>query len=90
MKPSGGFEPAWNLASAGTSSSNGLRLRLHSVGASGCVVLGAPDYYGRFGFKVVDGLLYPGVPDEYFQGLSFSGEFPQGEVAYHEALSAQG
>ena len=27
---------------------------------------------------------------EYFQALSFSGEFPQGEVSYHEAFSAQG
>lgn len=63
---------------------------LQAAGASGCVVLGDPDYYGRFGFKVVDGLVYPGVPAEYFQGLSFSGEVPQGEVSYHEAFLAQG
>lgn len=60
------------------------------VGASGCVVLGDPAYYERFGFKVVDGLFFPGVPAEYFQALSFSGEFPEGEVSYHEAFSAQG
>lgn len=63
---------------------------LEAMGASGCVVLGDPSYYGRFGFKVVDGLVYPGVPAEYFQSLSFSGEFPQGEVSYHETFSAQG
>ncbi|WP_280554739.1 N-acetyltransferase [Halomonas sp. 25-S5] len=63
---------------------------LEAIGASGCVVLGDPGYYGRFGFKVVDGLVYPGVPAEYFQALSFSDEFPQGEVSYHEAFSAQG
>jgi putative acetyltransferase len=63
---------------------------LEAMGASGCVVLGDPGYYGRFGFKVVDGLGYPGVPAEYFQALSFSGEVPQGEVSYHEAFSAQG
>lgn len=63
---------------------------LKSMGATGCVVLGDPGYYGRFGFKVVDGLVYPGVPAEYFQALSFDGKFPQGEVAYHEAFSAQG
>ena len=63
---------------------------LEEVGASGCVVLGDPAYYGRFGFEVVDGLVFPGVPAEYFQALSFSGEFPQGEVLYHEAFSAQG
>ncbi len=63
---------------------------LKEMGASGCVVLGDPDYYGRFGFKVLDGLVYPGVPAEYFQELSFSGEVPQGEVSYHEAFSTQG
>ena len=63
---------------------------LKAMGAAGCVVLGDPGYYGRFGFKVVDGLVYPGVPAEYFQALSFDGKFPHGEVAYHAAFSAQG
>ncbi|WP_275288629.1 GNAT family N-acetyltransferase [Halomonas elongata] len=63
---------------------------LEAMGASGCVVLGDPGYYGRFGFKAVDGLFYPGVPAEYFQALSFSGELPKGKVSYHEAFSAQG
>lgn len=63
---------------------------LSEKGAAGCVVLGDPSYYGRFGFKVVGGLVFPGVPVEYFQALSFGGVFPQGEVAYHEAFSAQG
>lgn len=63
---------------------------LEAMGASGCVVLGDPDYYGRFGFKVVDGLVYPGVPADYFLGLSFSDEVQQGEVSYHEAFAAQG
>jgi len=62
---------------------------LKAMGASGCVVLGDPDYYSRFGFKVVDGLVYPDVPAEYFQALSFTGKFPQGVVSYHEAYSAQ-
>lgn len=47
---------------------------------------GDPAYYGRFGFKVVDELLLPGVPAEYFQALLFSGEFPKGEVSYHQAF----
>lgn len=57
--------------------------------AAGCVVLGDPNYYSRFGFKVISGLIFPGVPAEYFQALSFDGQFPQGEVAYQEAFSAQ-
>lgn len=62
---------------------------LESMGASGCVVLGDPEYYGRFGFKVVDELILPGVPAEYFQALSFNDEFPKGEVSYHEEFSAK-
>lgn len=61
---------------------------LKAKAAAGCVVLGDPAYYSRFGFRVVDGLIYPGVPVEYFQALSFTGSFPQGDVAYHTAFSA--
>ena len=59
-------------------------------GAAGCVVLGEPGYYERFGFKVVEGLTFTGAPAEYFQAKSYDGRFPKGEVAYHEAFSAQG
>jgi putative acetyltransferase len=62
---------------------------LQKRGAAGCVVLGDPGYYGSFGFQAVDGLVFPGVPAEYFQALSFDDGFPQGEVTYHEAFSAQ-
>lgn len=63
---------------------------LETIGAAGCVVLGDPGFYGRFGFKVIDGLVFPGVPPEYFQARSFDATFPFGEVAYHEAFSARG
>lgn len=62
---------------------------LETMGASGCVVLGDPGYYSRFGFKLVDGLVFPGVPAEYFQALSFNDSFPHGEVAYNEAFYVQ-
>lgn len=62
---------------------------LAAMGASGCVVLGDPGYYGRFGFRVVEGLFYPGAPVEFFQALSFGDAFPQGAVSYHEAFSAE-
>ncbi|MCC5808987.1 MAG: N-acetyltransferase [Ectothiorhodospiraceae bacterium] len=62
---------------------------IEAGGASGCVVLGDPGYYGRFGFKVVEGLVLSGVPPEYFQAVSFGAGFAQGEVSYHEAFSAQ-
>lgn len=58
------------------------------LGAEGCVVLGDPCFYRRFGFRVNNGLIYPAVPREYFQVLSFTGRFSQGEVSYHEAFTA--
>lgn len=63
--------------------------RLKKNGASGCVLLGEPAYYGRFGFKAEAGLVYPGVPPEYFQVLSLDGSTPRGTVSYHEAFEVQ-
>jgi putative acetyltransferase len=57
--------------------------RLQGQGAQGCVVLGDPAYYRRFGFESDPGLRYGDVPPAYFQRLRFSGATPHGEVAYH-------
>ena len=65
-----------------------LRL-LRSRGACGCVVLGEPHYYRRFGFQADPGLILPGVPPEYFLALSFDSSQPRGTVTYHEAFNAQ-
>jgi putative acetyltransferase len=62
---------------------------LRDRGAAGCVVLGEPGYYGRFGFRTVPRLTLPGVPPEYFQALSFRGELPSGDVAYHASFEAR-
>jgi len=61
---------------------------LKRLGGAGCVVLGEPGYYGRFGFKAHPGLELPGVPAEYFQALPLAGELPTGTVKYHEAFDA--
>lgn len=63
---------------------------LKNIKAKGCVLLGDPNYYNRFGFKPREGLVFPGVPTEYFQALVFQGDLPQGNVAYHESFSAKG
>ena len=54
--------------------------------AAGCVVLGEPAYYGRFGFRPQPGLVLPGVPPEYFQALAFRSTMPSGRVSYDEAF----
>lgn len=63
-------------------------LELERRGAEGCVLLGDPNYYGRFGFKAHMGLTLPDVPQEYFQVLSFVREVPVGLVEYHRAFEA--
>lgn len=62
---------------------------LHLRGAAGCVVLGEPGYYGRFGFRAEPQLVLPDVPPEYFQALSFSDALPSGTVAYHASFAAR-
>jgi putative acetyltransferase len=64
--------------------------RLRGQGAAGCVVLGEPGYYGRFGFRVDPKLVLPGVPPEYFQALHWTGAAASGEVNYHPAFNVRG
>ena len=62
--------------------------QLRELGAGGCVVLGDPRYYERFGFKAEAGIVLPGVPPEYFMAKAFGPVRPSGNVAYHEAFDA--
>ncbi len=61
---------------------------LREPGASGCVLLGEPAYYSRFGFRVNPNLTLPGVPIEYFQAISFGASHPRGTVSYHSSFNA--
>lgn len=54
--------------------------------AAGCVVLGEPGYYGRFGFRADPDFVLPGVPPEYFQVVRFTPGEDGGTVAYHPAF----
>ena len=56
--------------------------------SGGCVLLGDPAYYSRFGFKARPGLVLPGVPAEYFQALPFGPDAVHAEVSYHAAFDA--
>jgi putative acetyltransferase len=64
--------------------------RLKALHARGCCLVGHPEYYRRFGFQNIPGLIVEGVPPEYFFGLSFDGHLPRGAVAFHEAFNADG
>lgn len=62
--------------------------RLRALGAGGCVLLGDPGYYHRFGFVADPALFYPHGPAEAFQRLVLKGDPPRGEVTYHSAFDA--
>lgn len=64
--------------------------RLKAAGAGGCVLVGDPAFYGRFGFRSEPGLVHEGVPQQYVLALSLDGSKPQGIVAFHPAFSATG
>ncbi|HTY25819.1 MAG TPA: N-acetyltransferase [Desulfomonilaceae bacterium] len=67
----------------------GLSL-LKALGAKGCVLVGDPKYYQRFGFEVLPDLILDGVPQENFLALPFDKNRPQGIVVFHEGFSASG
>jgi putative acetyltransferase len=65
-----------------------LRL-LRERGAAGCVLLGEPEYYRRFGFQADSRLVLPGVPPDYFLSVRFGPPSAQGIVSYHSAFNAE-
>lgn len=67
----------------------GLSL-LKGLGARGCVLVGDPGYYARFGFKNSPELIYEGIPQEYFLLLAFKKSAPRGVVVFHEAFAVTG
>ena len=67
----------------------GLRL-LRQSGAQGCVLVGDPGYYQRFGFRNIPQLVLEGVPQEYFLALPLGTDIPHGAVEFHEGFKARG
>lgn len=66
----------------------GLR-ELEAEGALGCVVLGNPEYYRRFGFEHDVELRYPDAPPEFFMRRLFGPTpAPRGLVAYASAFAS--
>ncbi len=66
----------------------GLRA-LQEREANGCVVLGDPAYYRRFGFVDDPQLTLPGAPRDAFQALRFTDAGSAGEVVLHPAFGHQ-
>jgi putative acetyltransferase len=67
----------------------GLSL-LKSLGARGCVLVGDPGYYERFGFRSPPDLAIDGVPQENVLTLPFEVSKTSGTVVFHEGFAAKG
>lgn len=83
-------EPAQQRRGIGTRLVRAALEHLRSTGAAGCVLVGEPAYYGRFGFRHVPGLTVAGVPETYVLALPFADELPRGEVHHHAAFTTAG
>jgi putative acetyltransferase len=82
------IRPACQKQGIGTKLVNeGLNL-LKDLGAEGCVLVGDPKYYIRFGFKSPNELKHEGAPQENFLALPFCNRIPKGTVQFHRAFSA--
>ncbi len=62
--------------------------RLRAQGAAGCILLGNPAYYGRFGFRVAAESAPHDDHSEFFQMLPLAGPVPEGRFGYHPAFGA--
>lgn len=82
--------PAYHRQGIGTALIQAGLFRLKNLNAEGGCVVGHPDYYRKFGFENVSGLVHEGVPPEVFFALSFDGRIPQGSVTFHKGFTADG
>ncbi len=62
--------------------------RLKTAGANGCMLVGDPDYYKRFGFRNFPELIHEGIPQQYFVVLPLGKTVPHGTATFHEAFHA--
>lgn len=60
--------------------------RLRAMGVPGCVLIGDPNYYVRFGFAGDGRISYRDLPTPVVQWLAFSDLKPAGEVTYSPGL----
>lgn len=64
--------------------------QIKNMGALGCVLIGDPGYYHRFGFQSDGNLIYGDVPLPIVQWLSFGMEKPKGILKYASAFARHG
>ena len=60
--------------------------QIHGLGVQGCILVGDPTFYRRFGFENNPALRMEGVPPEVLMCLPMGDEMPEGNVTLHPAF----
>lgn len=81
-------DPDWQGRGIGRALMERGIAELRRVGASGCVLVGEPAFYERFGFAHDPGLVLEGVPPEFFLALTLGASPARGDVRFHPAFEA--
>ena len=78
--------PDWQGAGIGSELVRQGLAALRTLEAAGCVLIGEPAYYQRFGFRHPDGLSVKGDAADYFMALTLRAPQPLGIVTFHPAF----
>jgi putative acetyltransferase len=78
--------PEWQKRGIGSRLMEAALARLRTRGARGCVLVGDPHFYTRFGFRGDNSLVLPGVPAEVTLSLRFVPGADRGTVTFHQAF----
>ena len=62
---------------------------MDDLGAAGCILVGDPEYYKRFGFMSIPGVTYEGVPPENLLVRALKDRLPSGVVMFHPAFNTK-
>ncbi len=63
---------------------------IKAAGALGCILLGNPELYGRFGFEVAGKNAPEGMPEEFFQVKRWRDAEPVGRFEFHGGFAGEG
>ena len=63
-------------------------LALTALDAKGCILVGHPEYYARFGFVLSSSNAPSGQPSDFFMVKSLGSPIPSGPIAFHMAFNS--
>jgi putative acetyltransferase len=83
-------EPEYQRRGIGRALMESGLAELRRIGANGCVLVGDPAFYTRFGFESNPDLTVNGIPQEFCLSLAIGTSSARGNVQFHPAFQAEG